>query len=63
MIQPDALARRPRRSRHRRRKAARRLARDGPNRLVTARPIAAWRELAGELTRFFAAMLWVASGR
>ena len=39
--------------------AARREA-DGPNRLPAARRVPAWRHLVGQLTHFFAIMLWVA---
>jgi len=41
--------------------AARRLARDGPNRLPAPRPPAAWRRLAAQMVHFFAVMLWVAA--
>jgi calcium-translocating P-type ATPase len=40
--------------------AADRLARDGPNVLPEVRGPAAWRLFAGQLTHFFAAMLWIA---
>ncbi|HEY0773483.1 MAG TPA: HAD-IC family P-type ATPase, partial [Nocardioidaceae bacterium] len=40
--------------------AARRLASEGPNRLPAPRRPSAARRLAGELTHFFAVMLWVA---
>jgi magnesium-transporting ATPase (P-type) len=40
--------------------AAARLAADGPNVLPAPRRAPAWRKLAGELTHFFAVMLWVA---
>ena len=33
----------------------------GDNRLPPARPTPAWRRLLGELTHFFAALLWVAA--
>ncbi len=39
-----------------------RLARDGPNVLPAARAAAPWRQLAAQLTHFFAALLWVAAG-
>ncbi|MBP7631434.1 MAG: cation-transporting P-type ATPase [Acidimicrobiales bacterium] len=42
--------------------AARRLEVDGPNRLPPPPRVAAWRHLVGEVTHFFAAMLWVAAG-
>ena len=37
-----------------------RLARDGPNVLPSPRPPPAWRQLAAQMTHFFALMLWVA---
>jgi magnesium-transporting ATPase (P-type) len=40
--------------------AARRLASDGPNRLPASKRVPAWRHLVGQLTHFFALMLWVA---
>ncbi|MEX0833497.1 MAG: cation-transporting P-type ATPase, partial [Actinomycetota bacterium] len=40
--------------------AAARLLRDGPNVLPVRRPRPLWREVAGQLTHFFALMLWVA---
>jgi magnesium-transporting ATPase (P-type) len=40
--------------------AASRLARDGANVLPLARPPSPWRQLLGQMTHFFAAMLWVA---
>jgi magnesium-transporting ATPase (P-type) len=40
--------------------AAARLLRDGPNVLPVRRPRPLWREAAGQLTNFFALMLWVA---
>ena len=42
--------------------AARRLAADGPNRLPPPERPRPWRRLAGQLTHFFARMLWVAGG-
>ena len=42
--------------------AARRLEVDGPNRLPPPPRVAAWRHLVGEVTHFFAAMVWVAAG-
>ena len=41
--------------------AARRLARDGPNDLPSARSVPAWRHLLAQMTHFFAALLWVAA--
>ncbi|VXB45535.1 ATPase, P-type (Transporting), HAD superfamily, subfamily IC [Arthrobacter sp. 9V] len=38
------------------------LRRFGPNVLPTARKVPQWRKLLGELTHFFALMLWVAAG-
>jgi len=43
------------------REAAERLRRDGPNTLPQAPKPRAWRELLGQLTHFFALMLWVAA--
>ena len=40
--------------------AARRLARDGPNRLPVRKPPAAWMPLLAQMVHFFARMLWVA---
>lgn len=40
--------------------AAERRAADGPNRLPTPPPVRTWRRLAGQLTHFFALMLWAA---
>lgn len=40
--------------------ASRRLAADGPNRLPAPERPRPWRRLAGQLTHFFARMLWVA---
>ncbi len=40
--------------------AATRLAVDGPNRLPTPPPVRTWRLLLGQLTHFFALMLWAA---
>jgi calcium-translocating P-type ATPase len=42
--------------------AARRLQRDGPNVLPTPRPPSALKQLIGEVTHFFALMLWAAGG-
>lgn len=40
--------------------ALERLARDGPNVLPRPAGVPAWRQLAGQLTHFFAVMLWIA---
>lgn len=40
--------------------AAERLKRDGPNQLPLAKPTPAWRQFLGQLTHFFAMLLWVA---
>ena len=40
--------------------AAARLAADGPNRLPPPAAVHTWRKLVGQLTHFFALMLWVA---
>ena len=39
-----------------------RLARDGPNLLPSPRPPPAWRQLAAQMSHFFALMLWAAGG-
>lgn len=42
--------------------AAERLAADGPNRLTGPAPAPAWKQFAGQLTHFFALLLWAAGG-
>jgi magnesium-transporting ATPase (P-type) len=42
--------------------AAARLRVDGRNVLPSAAPVPAWRQLAGQLTHFFAVLLWAAAG-
>jgi magnesium-transporting ATPase (P-type) len=41
--------------------AAERLARDGPNRVPRPRPPSPWRQVAAQMTHFFAIMLWFAA--
>lgn len=43
-------------------RAAELLAEVGPNQLARVRPVPRWRRLLGELTHFFALMLWIAAG-
>jgi magnesium-transporting ATPase (P-type) len=42
--------------------AAARLAEDGANVLPSARAVPAWRQLLGQMTHFFAVLLWAAAG-
>ena len=43
-------------------RAAQLLERAGPNQLPTEKPVPQWRKLWGEMTHFFALMLWCAAG-